>query len=70
MAESYLEEIRDELRDGFNRATPVKIDNLDAVKAAFVAGALAAQASDAGAAIQGRHFEEGIDFYMAMNGLE
>jgi hypothetical protein len=57
----YLQAIYEALEYGNNNPTPVKVDNTDDFKSGFVAGALAAIKSDAGADIMDDHLSEGVE---------
>jgi hypothetical protein len=61
-----LERMADGIDRMVNEPTPVKLHNTDELKAAFVAGAYAAQDSDLGASITDKQFSEGIRYFMEM----
>ena len=63
--EDRLELIETAIGRGNANLTPVDINNSGTLKAAFVAGALAAQTSDAGAESTEGQLSEGIAFYRA-----
>lgn len=67
-SESKLDAILEAIERGMDSETPVRVTNTGDFHRGFVAGALAAQASEAGAEIMDDHISEGIRYYREFSG--
>jgi hypothetical protein len=67
--EDRLYRIETAIKDGFAKPSPVTIDNTEDMARVGRDTALAAQASDAGAAISEKQVTEGLGFHMGLSGV-